>query len=151
MNTVEYELKRQQDERRNMLKRIFLYIAIICAFVIVAFFAFNQFKTYSKARLSLREAKNIKMTLEIADLEYYSVGLNIYDETADGNLRQGAKEYLNRMQDDLEGIVRLTGYDSTKRKITGLEYETADYIVRYTSTDDGENWQVCQIKELLSY
>lgn len=151
MTTVEYEQKRLQDERRNAIRRILLIAIVICALIIVALFAFNSFKTYSEARLALREAKNIKITLEMADLEYYSLGLNIYDETADGNLRQGANEYLHRMQGDIEGIVRLTGYDSSKRKITGLEYELEDYIVRYTYNEEGETWQICQIKELLVY
>ena len=151
MNTVDYELKRQQDERRNMLRRILIFVVVICVLIIVATFIFNRFKVYSEARLALRETKNIKITLEIADLEYYSLGLNIYDETADGNIRVNAREYVNRMQGELEGIIRLTGYDSTRRKITGLEYELTDYIVRYTWTEDGEVWQVCQIKELLNY
>ena len=151
MTTVEYEQKRLQDERRNAIRRILLIAIVICALILVALFAFNNFKTYSEARLALREAKNIKITLEMADLEFYSLGINIYDETADGNLRQGASEYLHRIQGDIEGTVRLTGYDSSKRKITGLEYELEKYIVRYTCNDDGETWQICQIKELLVY
>ena len=151
MTTVEYEQKRLQDERRNAIRRILLIAIVICALILVAIFVFNNFKTYSEARLALREAKNIKLTLEMADLEYYSLGLNIYDETADGNLRQSASEYLHRMQGNLEGTVRLTGYDSSKRKITELEYELEKYIVRYTCNEDGETWQICQIKELLIY
>ena len=98
MTTVEYEQKRLQDERRNAIRRILLIAIVICALILVAIFVFNNFKTYSEARLALREAKNIKLTLEMVDLEYYSFGLNIYDESADGNLRQSANEYLHRMQ-----------------------------------------------------
>ena len=141
----------QRDIRRALIRRIVTYILIILALVIAFVYAFRQFKIYSNARLALREAKNIKMSLEMINTEYYAVGLTIYDDTADGNLRKGARDYVYKIQGDINGEIKLTGYDSKNRIITGLEYETEEYIVRFSRTGENEKWQVCLIKEILSY
>ena len=141
----------EQDKRRAFIRRVIIITVVIIGLILLALFAFRSFKVYSDARLVLREAKNIKMTLEVADLEYYSMGVNIYDETADGNIRKGAYDYVNKIQDNPEGFMKLTGYDSQSRKITGFEYETEKYIVRFSHNADGDKWQIFQIKELLDY
>jgi hypothetical protein len=141
----------QRDIRRAFFRRIAIYVVVILALVIFATFVFHQFKIYSNARLKLREAKNIKMSLEMVNTEYYALGLSIFDETEKGNIRKGAYAYVERIQGDLEGTIKLTGYDSSKRIITGLEYETEEYIVRYTKNDENGEWKVCLIKELLTY
>ena len=141
----------QRDIRKALFRRIMLYIVVIAALVVVAVFVFRQFKIYSNARLKLREAKNIKITLEMLNTEYYAAGMSIYDEKADGNLRKGALAYVEKIQGELKGTVKLTGYNSSKREITGLEYETEEYIVRYYTKDEGDVWQVCLIKDLLTY
>lgn len=141
----------QRDIRRAMFRRIMIYVAVILALVGIASFVFYQFKIYSNARLALREAKNIKISLEMLNTEYYALGVSIYDETAEGNLRQGVRDHVERLQGEIKGEIKLTGYDSVKRLITGLEYETEGYIIRYKHTNDGDTWQVCLIKELLTY
>ena len=144
-------ITREQALRKMFIRRVIVVALILTAIIIAITIAFNQFKLYSNARLALREAKNVKMTLEMVDLEYYGAGINIYDESAEGNIREGALAYVKKMQGNPEGTIKLTGYDSKKRKITGFEYELKDFIVRYTSNEDGDCWQVCQIKELLTY
>ena len=141
----------QRDIRRALFRRIMVYAGVILAIVLVFTIAFRQFKIYSNARLALREAKNIKMSLEMVNMEYYALDISIYDDTADGNLRKGAYDYVRKTQGDFKGEIRLVGYDSTNRRITGLEYETEDYIVRYSHIGEEDKWQVCQIKELLTY
>ncbi|MBO4510133.1 MAG: hypothetical protein J5718_02165 [Lachnospiraceae bacterium] len=151
MISEEAEYRLEQDKRRAFIRKVVIAGIVIIGLVVFAILAFRSFKLYSEARMKLREAKNIKMTLEVADLEYYSIGTNIYDETAEGNIRKGAFDYVNKIQDNPEGIMRLTGYDSQLRKITGFEYETEKYIVRYSHTEEGDRWQIFQIKELLDY
>lgn len=141
----------QKDVRRALIRRITIYVVVIVTLVIVVAFAFRQFKIYSNARLALREAKNIKMSLEMINTEYYAIGLSIYDDTADGNIRKGARAYVEKIQGELKGEIKLTGYDSAKRLITGLEYENEGYIVRFKHNSEGDIWQVSLIKELLTY
>ena len=144
-------ITREEAMRKMFIRRILLIAIIVIAAVVLITIAFNQFKIYSEGRLALREAKNIKMTLEIADLELYSSGLCVYDETAEGNVRKSAASYVSRMQGEIKGAVKLTGYDKTKHKITGFEYELEKYIIRYKSGEDEDLWQVYRIKELLTY
>ena len=144
-----YNLER--DKRRAFIIRVIIITVVIIGLIIFALLAFRSFKLYAEARIALREAKNIKMSLEVADIEYYSAGINIFDETAEGNIRKGALDYVNKIQDNPEGYMRLTGYDSQKRRITGFEFENSKYIVRFSHTDNEDKWQVFQIKELLDY
>jgi len=141
----------QRDIRRAMFRRIMTYIGIIVALAVIVAFVFHQFKVYSNARLKLREAKNIKMSLEVIDTELYAFGTSIYDDTCEGNIRKSAYAHVEKLQGKIEGLIKLTGYDSAKRLITELEYETKDYIIRYTRTGEQEEWKVCLIKELLTY
>lgn len=143
--------KIQRDLRKNLRIRIIIYVLILAALVAACYLIFNVFRTNSNARIALREAKNIKISLEMADMELSATGLTIYDETADGNVRKGALSFVNRMQGNPEGRIRLNGYDSSKRKITGYEYEIGDYIVRYKLTSDGDSWGVYMIKEVTIY
>jgi hypothetical protein len=141
----------QKDIRRALIRRIMIYIGVILVIIIAFTFAFRQFKIYSDARLALREAKNIKMSLEMINTEYYAIGISIYDDTAEGNIRKGACDYVKKIQGELKGEMKLTGYDSANRIITGIEYETENYIVRYSKNGKEETWRVSLIKELLSY
>ncbi|MBR5177850.1 MAG: hypothetical protein IKW90_03485 [Lachnospiraceae bacterium] len=144
-------ISREEALRKMFIRRVLLIALFIIIAVSVISIAFNQFKIYSDARLALREAKNIKMTLEMADLELYSAGISIFDETSEGNLRKSTLSYVNKMQGETKGEIKLTGYDTAKHKITGFEYELEKYIVRYKSSDDDDSWQVFRIKELLTY
>lgn len=141
----------RRDIRRAFIRRILIYAGVILAIVIVFAIAFSQFKRYSNARLVLREAKNIKMGLEMVNTEYYGAGLSIYDDSADGNIRKGALEHVKKLQGEPDGAIKLFGYDTSERLITGLEYETEEYIVRYTRKGEEEKWTVSLIKKLLEY
>ena len=141
----------RKDIRRAFIRRVLTYAGIILALVIAFTIAFRQFKIYSNARLALREAKNIKLSLEMVNTEYYALGLSIYDDTAEGNIRKGALAHVEKLQGSLNGSVKLVGYDTSKRLITSLEYENEDYIVRYDRNGEDDVWQVCLIKEILKY
>lgn len=144
-------ISREEALRKMFIRRVIVVALIIAAVIIAITIVFRQFRLYSDARIALREAKNIKISLEVADMELYGAGLSIYDETAEGNLRKGAVTYVNKMQGELQGTYKLTGYDSSRHKITGFEYELEKFIVRYKYNEDGDTWQVFQIKELLTY
>lgn len=141
----------QKDIRRAFFRRVMMYAGIILVVVLALVFAFRQFKIYSNARLALREAKNVKLSLEMINTEYYGVGLSIYDDTAEGNIRKGVLSHVERLQGGLNGSIKLTGYDNSKRMITSFEFENEDYIVRYYRNGEAEIWQVCMIKEILLY
>ncbi len=141
----------QKDIRRAFIRRVLAYIGIILAIITVFTIAFRQFKIYSNARLALREAKNLKLSLETVNLEYYGIGLSIYDDSAEGNIRKGVLTHVEKLQGSINGSVKITGYDSSKRTINSFEYENDNYIVRFTRNGEKDVWQVCLIKELLTY
>lgn len=144
-------LTMEERAKRAYIRHILIIAGIIIGAGIILSILFIQFKKYSDARLALREAKNIKMNLEMVDKELYAMGLSIYDDTAEGNLNSSALASVIRHQGELEGEIKLTGYNFSERKITGLEYELEKYIIRYEYNSDGESWHVCYIKEILKY
>lgn len=141
----------EQQSRRAMIRRIIIIALLILGISLVVVIAFFLFNAYTNARLTMREAKNIKLNLEMLDTEYYAFGVSIYDDTKPGNLRSGAVNSVKKIQGDIEGTIKLTGYNSKEHKITGLEYETEKYIVRFITDEDGEKWKVNYIWEILTY
>jgi uncharacterized protein (UPF0333 family) len=157
----------EENSTRLMIRRILVFILVIAAGFIIGYFVFKRFNDLSDAHQVLREAKNIKMSLEMIDREYYAAGFSIYDENAKGNIRRTAYDYVHRLQGNITGDIRLSGYNTETRTITCLEYEAGDFIVRYKfnqddeksgddSTEDskdetGSSWQVFKIDEILGY
>ena len=93
----------EQQSRRAMIRRIIYIALLILGISLAAVIAFFLFNTYTNARLTMREAKNIKLNLEMLDTEYYAFGTSIYDDTKTGNLRAGAVSSVKKMQGDIEG------------------------------------------------
>lgn len=156
----------EENSTRLMIRRILLFLVVIAALFIIGYMLFNRFSNLSDAHQALREAKNIKMSLEMIDHEYYAAGMSIYDENAKGNIRRSAYDYVLRLQGNVSGDIRISGYNTETRTITCLEYEINDFIVRYKLVQDDEendendekdknetgmSWQVFKIDEILSY
>ena len=156
----------EENSTRLMIRRILLFLVVIVAGFIIGYFVFNKFNDLSDAHQVLREAKNIKMSLEMIDREYYAAGFSIYDENAKGNIRRTAYDYVLRLQGNVSGDIRLSGYNTETRTITCLEYEAGDFIARYkldqgdekTDEEDedsknktGYSWKVYKIDEILGY
>ena len=106
---------KEENSTRLMIRRIFIYIVVIIICLIIGYFIFKQFRDMSDARMALREAKNIFMSLEMVDMEYYGLGLTIYDEKAAGSIRSGAAEKARRLQGDVKGEIRIGRFTGWKK------------------------------------
>ncbi len=134
-------------------RRRMTWMAVIAAtlvILLIGFLAFAQIRIASDGRLALREAKNIRLAAAAVDIEAYAAGQSIYaPERAEG-LAQGVRERMERLV-DINGVIRLTGYDKATRKITGFTYRTEEYLVVLFEEDGEEHWQVYNLHKIMDY
>jgi hypothetical protein len=126
-------------DRLHIIKRI-LIVAVILIIVCIPIFAY--FRISSSAHIALREAKNVKLTMEMLDIEYYGQGSSVYDGDRKNGLKKGVEDEIWNMLEH-GGDVVLQSYNKKKRKITGFTYANQHYQVIYNYDDEnGDSWQV---------
>jgi hypothetical protein len=127
-------------KRRIHQIKIILLVALIVAVVGMPIFAY--FKVKSGAHIALREGKNIKLTMQMLDIEYYGKNQCIYDASSRNGLRDGAEEQIQKMLEH-DGEVVLHGYDRKERTIRAFTYRNDNYEVIYSYDEDaGDQWQI---------
>ena len=68
----EKELKKKQRYKIRKMIAIFMFLLIFGAVV------FSYFHITTQGRLALREGKNVKLALEMLDVEYYGRQKSVY-------------------------------------------------------------------------
>ena len=126
-------------------------MAIITVIFAALFFylMFMYFKITTGGRTAFREAKNVKLALNMIDIEYYSKGKSVYEP---GKLHGMSQESLERIQGLLEndGVVDIISYDSKSRTVTCFTYQYGHYKVTYLY-DDGDTWDIDYLVNLYDY
>ena len=138
------------ENNKIRLGRIFLTVFCILVLVFMGFILFTLLKIRDDGRKALREAKDVKLALQTADIEYYGASTSIYDPFAPDGFADGVKD---KVQSTITygGDYRLTGYSQKKHEITGLLFVDGDYIITYTSDLNGNIWEVDYMWNLLRY
>lgn len=136
----EDKIKKDSRRRKRRVVRYVLLVAVIL--LIVGVPVFFSFKVKTEGRLALREAKNVKIAFEMISVEYYGMGLSIYDSSNASGLADGVVSRLN----DIIGSdfdVSATSYDKNSRNITSFDYTNENYMVKYSyDTEKGDTWKV---------
>jgi hypothetical protein len=126
-------------KRIRQIRNILFVVLIILVIGAPIFFYFN---VDSKARSALREAKNVKMALEMVDIEYYSQSSSIYDGTKADGLREGVVEKVYKLLEQ-DGEIVLQSYSQKKREIKALTYTNSHYeVYYYYDEQEGDQWRV---------
>lgn len=127
-------------------------IAIIIVIVVAAIFVvlFNYFKIMRGGRTAFKEAKNVKLALNMLDIEYYAKGKSVFEP---GKRHGLSKESLERIQGILEndGVIEITSYDSDLKMVTGFTYQIDHYKVTYQYDDGLDKWNVDYFINLFNY
>ena len=130
---------------------VFRIILIVAALFIVGITAFTVFKVQTQAKIVLREAKNVRLSLEMLDIELYAERKCIYAPKEKNCLAAGVEDKIRTLQ-DVDGEFVLTGYDTERRVVTGMTYETDHYLVIYRQTEDGaDHWRVIYFLNIGTY
>lgn len=132
----------EKDLQRMRMRRLRRFILIVIVISVVLAPIFIYFRITSDARIALREAKNVKLTLEMLEIEYYGKGKTVYDQTKNNGLSDGVIENVTEILGQC-GEVNLQSYSKKKQKIYRLFYKTKNYQVQYTyDKKSGDCWEV---------
>lgn len=141
-----------KDERAKQIfravKNILLIILIIIVIIVPAFI---YFKLSTEARMALREAKNVKLTIEMLDVTYYAKGTTVYAPEMKYGLRNGVAGDVKKILElDENAAFELLSYDKSDRVIREMTYSNNAYIVRYEKKDSGNRWRVSYLLPIIS-
>lgn len=125
--------------RFHMVKIVGLVVLIL---LVVGLPIFTYFRIKSEAHIALREAKNVKMTMQTLDIEYYALNSSIYDSSAPSGLKSSAEDEIWKLLEH-DGEVVLQSYNQKKRTVLAFTYTNDHYQVTYSyDKDKGDCWQV---------
>ena len=103
-------------------------ILIIVGVIIIGLSVFFFFKIRTESKAALREAKNIRMALRVADIEMYAQESSVFDPNNYDGIADGVKKKVEQITQP-EGAYAITSYNTRAHEITGLTYRTGHYNV----------------------
>ncbi|MGN0151312.1 MAG: hypothetical protein ACI39Q_02455 [Wujia sp.] len=140
------------DNRKKIIwKRIKIFLLVAGLLLLVGTPVFLYFRLSTEGRLALRQAKNVKLQLEMIDIEYYALGKSVYDVSGNHGLSDGVLERVRSfMENSCE--VSITSYSRSTRTVLGFIYTNDKYQVIYSYDEEkGDCWQVNYILKLKEY
>lgn len=138
-------------EKKQKIKKIINIVLVLLLLLLIGFPVFGVFHVKTESRLALREAKNVKIRLEMLDIEAYSKGQTIYDDSSSNGLAKGVEKNICEFL-ELDCEIRLTSYDKKKKTVTGFIYNRDNYQVEYSYDEKkGDTWKVKYLVKILDY
>ena len=139
------------EAKKQRWKKFKIVLCILFGVLIVGFPVFAYFDVTAKGRFALREAKNVKLHIQMQDVEMYVTQGSVYDSTKQSGLSDGTYEKLKVfMEKDFD--LRITAYNKKLRQVMGFVYTTGNYQVVYTyDTEKGDTWKVNYILNIFDY
>lgn len=145
------EERLEKEIRKKRWHKTWNVIAILLLTLAVGAVAFSYFHVTTQARLTCRRGKNVKLALDMLDIELYAEKKTVYDAKKPGGIATGIVDRVYGIVEQ-EGEIQIFSYDQQKRKITGLLYEEDKYRVIYRyDPEKGDCWRVDYLINLLDY
>jgi flagellar basal body-associated protein FliL len=139
----------KKERMRERMRQIKVILCVVIVVVLLGVPAFAWFQISSGAHVALREAKNVKLAMEMLDIEYYGQGTSIYDSTTSNGMKKGAEEEIYKLLEQ-EGDIVLQSYGKKNRTISAFTYTNDHYEVCYKKDASQEDaWQVRYYVELM--
>lgn len=139
-----------KEYNRVVKKRIRLTVLIVLCAVILFVVLFNYFKITHNGRTAFKEAKNVKLALNMLDVEYYAKDKCVYEP---GKKHGLSNESIERIRGILEndGVVDIISYDKELKLVTCFTYQIDNYKVTYRYEDGEDKWDVDFFINLFDY
>lgn len=137
--------------KRIKKRHVIMTVIVLLVVLVISIPVFLYFKFTTESRMALREAKNVKLALNMLDIEYYAKGKTVYNPNNINGLTDGV---MQEVSDVLEHdcSLAITSYDKKERKVLGFVYNYEHYQVVYRfDKDKGDTWKVSYILNILDY
>ena len=147
----EAEIANEKAYRKLQRYKVHNILGISLLILLLGAMLFTYFHITTQARLTLREAKNVRLALDMLDVEYYGRNTSVYDPDKRDGLHEGVRERLYEICGQ-SGKTELLSYDTKKHKTTCMLYETDHFRVFYQRNEAGEDsWKVDYLINILKY
>ncbi|MDD6328587.1 MAG: hypothetical protein Q4D54_04990 [Eubacteriales bacterium] len=134
--------------KSNKFKIFLLVVFVLLLSVPVMMYA--RFKT--ELRFAFREAKNVKLALEMYDIYAYADNNTIFDSTRKDGMREGIQQDICEYLEMDDCYITLTSYDKKSRKILGFIYERNGFQVIYEyNAQTGDSYKINYILHIKTY
>ena len=107
----------KEEHRKIRRKKIPIFIGLLIVAFLVMGVAFSYFYITTEARLTLREAKNVKLALDMLDIEYYGMGKSVYNPASGDGLSENVEKQVYDIAEQ-SGRIAIRSYDQMEHKIT---------------------------------
>lgn len=135
---------------RFTLASVLRVALIVLGALVICMSVFAFFKVKADSHSALRNAKNVRMSLQAADIEMYAAGKTIFNATKKNGLEDGVKQKVEALADP-KGLYSITSYDNQKHDLTGMTYRQGNYVVYFTKNGDSITWDVNFIMNIAHY
>lgn len=137
--------------KRLNRRRVIITVIVLLAILLISFPIFMYFKVTTESRLALREAKNVKLTLNMLDVQYYAKDKSVYTANRPNGLTDGVYEAVcENLEHDCD--LAITAYDRSSRTVLGFVYTYGHHQVVYRyDAEKGDTWKVSYIIDIFNY
>ena len=125
-------------------------VLIIAGVLIIGVSVFFFFKVRTESKAALREAKNIRMALRMADIEFYAQEKSVFNPNNYDGLEEGAKAKVEQIVQP-EGTYRITSYSTKYHEITGMTYRVGNYNVIFSKEGENISWDVTYLMRIYHF
>lgn len=138
---------------RNFFKSNKFKILILVLFILLLSIPVMKFvRLKTEMRLAFREAKNVKIALQMFDIDAYANNNTIFDNSRKDGLMEGLQEEIRKYLDMDDCYVTVTSYDKKAHKVLGFLYERNHFQIIYEYNETtGDSYRLNYIMHIKTY
>lgn len=134
--------------KSNKIKVLLLILLLLLLSIPVVMYI--RFAT--QTRLVLREAKNVRLALQMYDIEAYAHNSTIFDGSRNDGMKDGLQQKIKEYLELDDCHITLTAYDGKEHKVLGFIYERKHFQIIYEyNKKTGDSYQFNYILKIKTY
>ncbi len=132
-------------------KKLIIPALILCIFAMI-FFAWSRIST--GGHHALQEARDVRVAMKLASLEYFSADGSIYDSRNPDGMASGAADKIRSLS-YAEGDIKLLAWDRTNNLPKSFTYRKGPYLIEFNALNDSSSvtgeWDVYYAFHVMHY
>lgn len=144
------QIRQKREKQAAQIRKNINYILTFCMAALLLLGCYTYLEYRIEARTMLGEAKNVELAVRLTAIQYYGYGSTPYDAKRESGLKKDAEKEVVKHA-DVEGKLRVLGWDEEENVPTSLIYWKDRMIVYYTLGSDGQpDWEIYRMQNILS-